>query len=73
MPVVSQIVMESAAGNSTTVRLVRLLRRPESLCRGHARWFQPTRYKYVIVKWFSQLAEAEKRDLEDKIAAIGAF
>jgi hypothetical protein len=35
--------------------------------------YVPTRYKYLIVKWFSQLAEAEKRTLEDKIAAIGAF
>ena len=35
--------------------------------------YLPTRYKYLIVKWFSQLVEAEKRILEDKIAAIGAF
>jgi hypothetical protein len=35
--------------------------------------YVPTRHKFLIVKWFTQLADAEKRSLEDRIAAIGPF
>ncbi|MDQ2963601.1 MAG: hypothetical protein M3R31_10665 [Pseudomonadota bacterium] len=35
--------------------------------------YQPTRHPYVIVKWNADLADAAKRALEDRIAAIGPF
>ncbi len=35
--------------------------------------YEQTRHKYLIVKWFVPLAEADMRALEDKISAIGAF
>lgn len=35
--------------------------------------YQPTRHRYLIVKWNGELSEAEKGDLEDRIATIGPF
>lgn len=35
--------------------------------------YQPTRHPYVIVKWNSDLTDAQRRDLEDRIAGIGPF
>jgi hypothetical protein len=35
--------------------------------------YQPTRHPFVIVKWNADLADAQKRELEDRIAAIGPF
>jgi len=35
--------------------------------------YRPTRHKYIIVKWFADLPDAQARALEDKIAAIGPF
>ena len=35
--------------------------------------YQPTRHPYVIVKWNADLADAQRRELEDRIAAIGPF
>jgi len=35
--------------------------------------YVPTRHKFLIVKWFADLAEGERRALEDKLAAIGPF
>ncbi len=35
--------------------------------------YRPTRHPYVIVKWNAALAEAEKRELEDRVATIGPF
>jgi hypothetical protein len=35
--------------------------------------YQPTRHRYLIVKWNAELSEAEKRALEDRFAAIGPF
>jgi len=35
--------------------------------------YLPTRFKYLIVKWFSDLPADQKRALEDKIGAIGPF
>jgi hypothetical protein len=33
----------------------------------------PTRHKFLIVKWFADLPESERRALVDKLAAIGPF
>jgi hypothetical protein len=35
--------------------------------------YVPTRRKYVIVKWFREVTEARKQELEDMVAAIGPF
>ena len=35
--------------------------------------YQPTRYQYLIVKWFAELPDDRKRELEDRIATIGPF
>ena len=35
--------------------------------------YQPTRHRYLIVKWNAELSEAEKRAIEDRFAAIGPF
>ncbi len=35
--------------------------------------FQVTRHPYLKVKWFRDLPEARKREIEDRINAIGAF
>jgi len=35
--------------------------------------YQPTRHKYLIVKWNAELSDARKREVEDSIAAIGPF
>lgn len=35
--------------------------------------YQPTRHRHLIVKWNGELPEADKRALEDRIAAIGPF
>ena len=35
--------------------------------------YQPTRHRYLIVKWNAALSEDEKRALEDRFAAIGPF
>jgi hypothetical protein len=35
--------------------------------------YQPTRHRYLIVKWNADLSEAEKHALEDSFAAIGPF
>lgn len=35
--------------------------------------YKPTRHKYLIVNWNAELAEPEKRALEDRLAAIGPF
>jgi hypothetical protein len=35
--------------------------------------YQPTRHPYVIVKWNADLPDAQRRELEDRIAGIGPF
>jgi len=35
--------------------------------------YMPTEHKHVIVKWFRDLPEAERRTLIDSIAALGPF
>ena len=35
--------------------------------------YEPTRHRYLIVKWNADLSEPEKRALEDRFAAIGPF
>lgn len=35
--------------------------------------YAPTRYKYLIVKWFAELDQDKQRALEDRIGAIGPF
>jgi hypothetical protein len=35
--------------------------------------FQRTRHQYLKVKWFRDLPEARKREIEDRIDAIGSF
>ena len=35
--------------------------------------YQRTRHKYLIVKWFEQIPDNRKRELEDRMAAIGPF
>ena len=35
--------------------------------------FERTRYPYLIVKWFRELPEARKREIEAQIDAIGSF
>jgi hypothetical protein len=35
--------------------------------------YQPTRHRYLIVKWNGEFPEADKRTLEDRIAEIGPF
>jgi len=35
--------------------------------------FEVTRYPYLKVKWFHELPDARKREIEDEIDAIGSF
>jgi hypothetical protein len=35
--------------------------------------YEPTHYKYLIVKWFANLADDARRRLIDKIGSIGPF
>ena len=35
--------------------------------------YQPTRHRYIIVKWNAVFSDAQKRELEDRITAIGPF
>jgi len=35
--------------------------------------YQPTRHRYLIVKWNEELSEPDQRALEDRIAQIGPF
>jgi hypothetical protein len=35
--------------------------------------YQPTRHRYIIVKWNAAFSDAQKRELEDRIATIVPF
>ena len=35
--------------------------------------FEVTRHQYLKVKWFRELPDARKREIEDAINAIGSF
>ena len=35
--------------------------------------YRPTRHQYIIVKWHTDLPEAQQRELENRIANIGPF
>ena len=71
---VAQLIMEAAAREVDRLRsMVRLLRRQKAFIVDSRVGYEPTHYKYLIVKWFADIPEDAKRRLIDDIGSIGPF
>jgi len=71
---IAQILLEAAARQLTDcVALAGYCGDKKAYLAGMRSGFQPTRHRYVIMNWRAELTEARKRELEESIAAIGAF
>ena len=71
---IAQIMMETAARelNDCSAWFGYVGDKMSSIVTARA-GYQKTRYKYLIVKWFKDLPEEQKRALEESIDRIGPF